>query len=62
MTEEEITHKHAQAVLKLGQDFYRWVLPVVEIVEDIKAVLELNREMYKLKNHKKEDVSEGAQK
>ena len=58
MTEEEITKEHAGAVSFIGQKVYQFLVPILEIHEALVRVLQLNREMYQLKNKPKEAAPE----
>lgn len=55
--EEEIIKEHGQAISFIGQKVYQLVLPYAEIGEAVYRVLQLNRQMYKLKEAAKAEKS-----
>lgn len=54
MSEEEIVKEHGQALSFIGQKVYQFMLPLLEIHDALGRVLQLNREMYNLKQKEKE--------
>jgi len=63
VTEQEIIKEHDGAVKFVGQRLYQFFLPLLEIHEALARILQMNREMYKLKEDEKKQpapIKQGA--
>ncbi len=57
MGEEDIKKEHQGAIIFIGQKVYQLFLPLLEIHEALGRVLQLNREMYALKEKEKKEAA-----
>jgi len=62
MTEQEILNEHGQKAHDVGVSLYRFVLPILEMSENLMRMMYLNREMAELRRKKALEEAEEKKK
>jgi len=62
VTEKEINEKYPQVAASLGQRVYMLCLPIIEIVDHLGQMLQMNREMSKIKQIQAEAQKQSEEK